>query len=153
MGLLRLARRAPREQPSPPERPEVTEYRDFLLSAPHELLVSVHRQALPGLDLFVRAVIRNTARELTGSDTDVPPEDTVGLTDLLLAGGGAERVALLEAYDDGVRHRLAHAVAVVLRPPEEPAPPEPEPDPRPASEDASAVTPLHEPRTVGSLLA
>lgn len=128
MGLLRLARRAPREQPPPPERPEVTDYRDFLLSAPHELLVSVHREALPRLDLFVRAVIRNTARELTGEDTDVPPEDTAGLADLLLAGSGPERVALLEAYDDGVRHRLAHAVTVVLQPVEDLVPLEPQPD-------------------------
>jgi hypothetical protein len=74
---------------------------------------------LPGLDLFVRAVILNTARGLTGAGADVAPEDTFGLTELLLASGGAERVAILEAYDDAVRHRLAHAVGVALRPPVE----------------------------------
>jgi hypothetical protein len=119
MGLLRLSRRAPREEPPPPERPEVSDYRDFLLTAPRDELVAVHRQVLPGLDLFVRAVILNTARGLTGEGAGVAPEDTFGLTELLLAGDGAERVAVLEAYDDAVRHRLAHAVAVALRPPVE----------------------------------
>jgi hypothetical protein len=119
MGLLRLTRRAPREETPPRERPEVTDYRDFLLTAPREQLVDVHRQVLPGLDLFVRAVILNTARGLTGAGADVAPEDTFGLTELLLASGGAERVAILEAYDDAVRHRLAHAVGVALRPPVE----------------------------------
>jgi len=118
MGLLRLPRRAPRDEPPPPERLEVTDYRAFLLSAPHERLVSAHRAALAGLDPFLRAVIRNLAAERTGAGSEVRPEDTAALSDLLVAGDADRRAAILDAYDDGVRHRLAHAVAVVLEPPE-----------------------------------
>lgn len=153
MGLLRLTRRAPREEPPPPERPEVTDYRDFLLTAPREQLAAVHREVLPGLDLFVRAVILNTARGLTGTGAGVAPEDTFGLTELLLDGGGAERVAILEAYDDAVRHRLAHAVAVALRPPaqEEPEQPE-EPAPEQASDEVATLSHVDEPRREATLL-
>jgi hypothetical protein len=153
MGLLRLTRRAPREEPPPPERPEVTNYRDFLLTAPRERLVDVHRQVLPGLDLFVRAVILNTTRGLTGTGAGVEPEDTFGLTELLLDGGGAQRVAILEAYDDAVRHRLAHAVVVALRPPVEEEPEEAEePAPQQASDEGSRLSHVDEPRREATLL-
>ena len=153
MGLLRLTRRAPREETPPPERPEVTDYRDFLLTAPREQLVEVHRQVLPGLDLFVRAVILNTASGLTGAGADLVPEDSFGLTELLLASDSAERVAILEAYDDAVRHRLAHAVGVALRPPVEETVEEQleEAAPAPATGDGATVSQVDEPRKEATL--
>jgi len=151
MGLLRLSRRAPREEPPPAERPEVSDYRDFLLTAPRDQLVAVHRQVLPGLDLFVRAVILNTASGLTGKGSGVAPEDTFGLTALLLAGDGAERIAVLEAYDDAVRHRLAHAVAVALRPPVEEDAPE-EAAPEQGSGERSRLARVDEPHEAATLL-
>ena len=142
MRLLRLPRRAPRDEPPPPERLEVTDYRAFLLTAPQEDLVSAHRAALDCLDPFVRAVIRNLAVERTGAGSEVLPEDTAALSDLLVAGDPDRRVAILEAYDDGVRHRLAHAVAVVLQPPVDPlvdeqSPDEQVPNEQPSDEPAS----------------
>jgi len=155
MGLLRLSRRAPREEAPPRERPEVTDYRDFLLTAPREQLVAVHHQVLPGLDLFLRAVILNTACRLTGAGAGVAPEDTFGLTQLLLASGGAERVAILEAYDDAVRHRLAHAVGVALKPPVEEEPVEEEaeePAPEQGTDEGTKLSQVDEPRREATLL-
>ena len=110
---------------------------------------------LPGLDIFVRAVILNTAKGLTGSGADVAPEDTFGLTELLLGSGGAERGAILDAYDDAVRHRLAHAVAVALRPPAEDEPVAEEldkPVPQAGTDERPALSHAEEPRKEATVL-